>query len=121
MIDYSKRHFQMWRYEVGHSQLLLRSPKAVGFSTRIDVLFKDVGAFHLPTTMHGLSIFEANEQEQAELHVQIGRPSLEERKVFIVRGSNFTGYVIAGVVASHEDECEYYEPSHFASLQGDER
>ena len=110
----SSRLFQMWSYTVGHGQLILRSPKAVGFPTRIDVLFKNVAAMHLPTIMDGLAVSEATEAETQELPVQVDRSRLEERKVFIVRTANFTGHVIAGVVASHEDEREYHEPSHFS-------
>jgi hypothetical protein len=30
---------------------------------------------------------------------------------FIVNGSNYSGYVVAGVVATCEDSGEYFEPS----------
>jgi hypothetical protein len=110
------RRFQMWTYTVGHKTLLLRSPKATGLSTRVDILFKNVAAIQLPTTMEGLAISEATAEEAAEFNLQRTSTRLRTRKAFIVRGSNFAGYVIAGAVAWHEDECEYYEPSHYASV-----
>src|SRR5580692_3599743 len=113
------RSFQMWAYTVGHAQLLLRSPKSTDLPTRIDVLFKNVAAVHLPTILDGLTISGATEEEKSELHVQVGLPRLDGRKVFVVRGSNFIGYVIAGVVAWHEDEREHYEASHFITTPND--
>ena len=117
-VNFSRR-FQMWEYTVGHGQLLLRSPKTTGLSTRIDILFKNVAAVHLPTILDGLAVSEATEGERSELHVQVDPSRLEGRKVFVVRGSNFMGYVVAGIVASHEDEREYHEPSRFSLTPGD--
>jgi hypothetical protein len=87
--------------------------------TRIDVLFKNVAAVHLPTILDGLAVSEATEEEKTELHVQVGLTRLDGRKVFVVHGSNFMGYVIAGIVAWHEDEREHYEPSHFILTPND--
>ena len=49
------RRFQIWLYSVSHGQLLLRSNRSGEFSTRIDVLFKNVAAIELPTAFDGLS------------------------------------------------------------------
>jgi hypothetical protein len=107
------RFFQIWSYTVSHKEMLARSTKASGFPTRIDVFFKDVGALHLPTAFQGLAISEAMEREKAEIHLQAEALRLEGRKLFIVRGSIFTGYVVAGAIAWHEDEGEYNDPSYF--------
>jgi hypothetical protein len=115
----SSRRFQLWTYTVGHGQLLLRSPKASGLPTRIDVLFKNVAALHLPTMLNGLAISEATEDEKSKLDVRVDPLRLEGRRVFLVREQHFTGYVVAGVVAWVEDELEYYEPSHFSLTPGD--
>jgi hypothetical protein len=110
------RNFQLWRYAVGHGQLLLRSTKTPSQPTRIDVLFKNVAALHLPASFDGLSISEASEVEAAGLHLQIGSKEMRERKTFIVRSTCFQGYVIAGAVASHEDNGEYGDPGFFTIL-----
>lgn len=105
--------FQMWSYAVGHGQLLLRSPKSTDSPTRIDVLFKNVAFVCLPTMFDGLAVSEATMEEETKLKSQLGSPRQEGRKLFVVRGADFMGYVVAGAVASYEDEREYYEPSHF--------
>jgi len=111
-VSFSRR-FLIWVYTVSHSELLLRSTKTSDLVTRIDVFFKNVAAIHLPTILDGLAVSEATDIERVELHLQIDPSRLEGRKVFVVRGSNFTGYVVAGVMAWHEDEQEYHEPSYF--------
>jgi hypothetical protein len=109
----SSRQYQIWEYTVGHQQLLLRSIKAPDQPTRIDILFKNVAAIHLPASWQGLTISEASASERGDLQLQVEVAHLGDRKVFVVRGANFVGYVIAGVMAWHEDEGEYYDTSYF--------
>jgi hypothetical protein len=114
-IIFPTRDFQMWRYTVGHSQLLLRSPKSTDFPTRIDVLFKGVEEFHLPTDFVGLEISETRHSDLNKLSMFRISPSGKKRaKVFTVRGKDYLGYVSALRVAVHEDEGEYDDPSFFS-------
>jgi hypothetical protein len=94
--------------------LLLRTTKDDAHSTRIDVLFTDVGAIHLPAICEGLTIAEANEEEKDLLGLQPGFLRRADRKMFLVRGSNFSGYVYASSVAWHEDTGEYNDKSYFS-------
>jgi|SRR5947209_3708 hypothetical protein len=110
----SDRRFQIWNYTVGHLSLLLRSTKSADSGTRIDVLFKGVKAFHLPTSFTGLSIAEASEEDARKLCSL--RQSLsfgKDVKVFKVQGIDFVGYVAALIVFCHEDEGEYNDPGFF--------
>jgi len=111
----SERRFQIWKYTVGHSSLLIRSTKSAEFSTRIDVFFKGVKEFHLPTSFTGLSITEASDADVRKLCSLRASPSFgKDVKVFKVQGADFLGYVAALIVVSHEDEGEYSDPSFFA-------
>lgn len=110
-----ERNFQIWKYTVGHSQLLLRSTRTPECPTRIDVFFKNVGAVHLPSTFSGLSIVEGSHDEVLKTNpLDASSITHGHRKLFVVHGSDFVGYVVAGIVAWHEDEGEYHEPSYFA-------
>src|SRR5689334_11720122 len=101
MIEYqSERRFQVWRYEVGHSMLLLRSTKGDQHATRVDVLFKPVKRLDLPTAFDGLTVERAGE----------GR--------FDLRGDGWSGSVHATTVSVTEDEGEYFDPSPFADGAG---
>jgi hypothetical protein len=91
----SDRHFQMWKYGVGHAQLLLRSVKDETHSTRIDVLFVAVERLDLPTTLNGLRIQRVDDH-------------------FRLSGADWQGSVAAGNVAHAEDDGEYNDPSPFA-------
>jgi hypothetical protein len=111
----SDRRFQIWNYTVSHSSLLFRSTKSDGVPTRIDVLFKGVEEFHLPTSFTGLSITEASDADVRKLCSLRTSPTFaKDLKVFKVQGTDFLGYVAALIVISHEDEGEYGHPSFFA-------
>ena len=115
----SDRQFQLWKYTVGHKQLLLRSVKSSAYPTRIDVLFKGVSQFHLPTVLNGLFITEAAEIEIPGIFtLQESAALKKEIKVFPVKGRDFVGYVSALAVFTHEDEAAYHSPSFFPSLEG---
>jgi hypothetical protein len=90
----SDRHFQVWHYQVGHSQLLLRSVKGTDHDSRIDVLFKAVHAIQLPTSFDGLTI---------DRHAD----------AFALAGRDWTGSVVAGSCFQAEDDGEHYDPSPF--------
>ena len=102
---------QLWSYTVSHSQLLLRATKDREHATRVDVLFKGVGAMQLPSVMSALTVREA---ESGEREAILGSTSVdmpEERRCFVLEGPDFQGWVVAGAVVSAEDEGEYFEPS----------
>src|SRR5437870_2674387 len=111
----SERRFQIWKYTVGHSQLLLRSTKSAECPTRIDVFFKGVKEFHLPTSFTGLSITEASETDVLQLcSLRESLSSGKDVKVYKVQGADFLGYITALIAVCHEDEGEYDDPSFFA-------
>lgn len=111
----SKRYFQLWSYTVSHSELLFRSTKSAEFPTRIDVLFKGVKEFHLPTTSNGLLITEASDVDARKLcNLRKSQSPGGGVKVFMVQGKDFVGYVAALVVLCHEDDGEYNGPSFFS-------
>ena len=111
----SGRFFQLWSYTVSHSELLFRSTKSPEFRTRVDVFFKGVSEFHLPTTLHGISITEASDSDIQKICSLRKSLSLDSgEKLFMVQGSDFAGHVTALRVSCHEDEREYDEPSFFA-------
>lgn len=111
LVNFPQRNFRMWRYTVSHRQLLLRSTQTEDFPTRIDVLFKPVHWMNLPTQLTGL-IFELADPEQAQsLSEASGMAFDQEAKVFVVRGSNYQGYVVAAVYDTDERTPSDHEPS----------
>jgi hypothetical protein len=114
----SDRLFQMWKYTVGHRQLLLRSVKSSDQQTRIDVLFKGVSQFHIPTVLKGLVIAEDPETTDVRelFALQESEAYTKRLKLFTIRGVDFLGYVSAIGVFHHEDTGEYYDPSFFPSI-----
>lgn len=106
-----ERQFQLWTYTVGHGQLLLRSPKAPGHPERIDVLFKDVTWINLPTLLHGLHVEVAEGEAARERLAAAGVRETGTGRLYLLRGRDWRGHVLAGAVFHHVDEGEYYAPS----------
>ena len=97
--------FQWWLYTVSHGQLLLRSTSSSRRPTQVDVLFKDVLAVELPTSIDDIEVLEAEMTEEPS------RLRSSSRKRFLIRGSNVNGYVIAGAVFHVEGEQSHEDPS----------
>jgi len=103
------RTFELWRYSVGHAQLLLRSTKSDEWATRVDVGFKNVEYIQLPTLMNRLAIEVGTE---ADLPPQ-ARQALDMvgKTVFILSTDGVRGFVVAGYGGWIEDEGDYSDPS----------
>ncbi len=110
-IERDDRVFQMWAYSVSMRRLLLRSNKNDTFDTRVDVLFQNVKAISLPTTMEGLTVATAGDAGVAEIANKTGILPDDDKSFFELRTHGVRGYIIAGVVVEDEDHGEYFEPS----------
>ena len=98
----SERKFQVWAYTVSHRQLLLRSVKSATDQTRINLLFKNVRALNLISTLQGIRI-EASDQASDKTRYEI-------------ESLNFSGFVLASAFAHRTDDQEYGAPSPFAGF-----
>jgi hypothetical protein len=105
------RQFQLWAYAVGMRRLLLRSNQTESNPTRIDVLFQGVRAINLPTSVNGLRISEAREEEQRRISGQTGLLADDDNRFYVVSGQSFSGYVIASLCVEIEDDGSYDDPS----------
>ena len=115
--DLPDRAFRMHAFFQGHSQLLLRAERHAGYSvpqypTRIDILFKAVEFVKLPTTMRGFSLSTATPGDGSVAEAWLPRSFGPGSEVFVVRGSDYEGYVVAAAAYLCEDEVEDgYAPS----------
>lgn len=115
------RPFSVWRYIIGHGQLLLRSPKddELALATRVDVGFKNVGYIQLPMDMSTLAIRIGSLEDLPEdLRKAMDLPDglrnvldMRGRQVYVLDAGGVKGLVVAGYAGWHEDEGEYHEPS----------
>ena len=92
---------------MGHGQLLLRSTKSPARATQVDVLFKDVVAIQLPSSLMDLEVLERDELEP----YQQKTVDRKGRRVFDVRGRGIEGYVVAGAVFHDEGDHSHNSPS----------
>ena len=98
--------FQWWSYTVSHGQLLLRSTKSRQRDTQVDVLFKDVVFVSIPTSLENIEILEADDADRPT-----GLELEKDRKIFVVRGTDFSGFVAAAVVLHAEGTGAHNDPS----------
>jgi hypothetical protein len=103
------RQFQLWSYVVSHRQLLLRSPKAAGLPTRLEILFKDVSLICIGITFDNLSIQEI-ERGSPDLPIDASYVP-DGHRLFRLSTNTTAGYVAAAAFFSSEDEKEYYDDS----------
>lgn len=111
----SPRSFKIWRYNVSHRQLLLRSTKENDAPTRVDILFKDVIAIKLHTELLGLTIRRISPAEVDSFANEMKGLISDRRTLFSIESARCSGYVLAGQMEQAEDTGEYDEPSYLSS------
>ncbi|MFV0388398.1 MAG: hypothetical protein ACK5NT_06560 [Pyrinomonadaceae bacterium] len=58
-----KRTFQVWKYEVSHQKLLIRSPSSPNLETNIDIVFYGVKFMELKDIFHGIEFLAVTPDE----------------------------------------------------------
>ncbi|RYG33448.1 hypothetical protein EON81_18115 [bacterium] len=112
----SERTFEIWEYEAGRSQLLLRSPKAPASdtapeeATNIDVLFIGVEYVALPRTLSGIEWVDATPEELASLSAILGRP-VEGDNAFVLRSGTGRFSIVASDMSLHGNRWDGVVPA----------
>ena len=94
--------------------MLLRSNKENVHASRIELLFKNVGSFHLATLVSAL---EVRVVSLTEAEARVGKILVaphHNQKVYLVRSAEGDGYVVAGAAFISEDTLEYFDPTGFS-------
>jgi len=93
------RKLQYWRYIVSHGQLALLGVKSDDNPTRRSIIFKNVKESHLPSSLFCSSIEWDDDCDH---------------KKYVLHTDADDFFVIAGNMATVEDELEYNDPiPHF--------
>jgi hypothetical protein len=91
------RRFRVWRYGVGHSQLLLRSPAGGNESDAVHVLFEGVRAVKLRTSYHPLTVRRAAGEERERVLAFAEVPErLHGRMLCLTLPSEDEGFIVCG-------------------------
>lgn len=72
--SFNDRMFQLWEYRVSHGSLLIRSPKAPGIPTNIDLVCLGVEYLALPRHIRGVDLLEPTPQEVEDLGQLMHKP-----------------------------------------------
>ncbi|MEJ8656949.1 MULTISPECIES: hypothetical protein [Streptomyces] len=98
----SERTFKVWRYGVGHSQLLLRAAPEPSQPQRLDLHFEGVEAMQLITRYEALELHTFDEAESERIFEASGVPSRwrPHRLVLGLRSRSGAGYVQCAKVSA---------------------
>ena len=111
MIFQSDRAFVIFSYTLSHGLLLLRSGKTSELLTRVDILFHDVRAMEMRCWFDGLTIEERDPSFLSEFGSSPADLMEEGNKVYSVRGRDWRGFIVGGIVSFEEDDGEFVAPS----------
>lgn len=98
----SDRTFRVWRYGVGHSQLLLRAVPDSTDPACLDLLFEGVSAMQLVQQYKSIELCSASEAEAQEILAFSGiSPSGGQRHLPVVlRSTSGSGFVLCRSVTA---------------------
>lgn len=111
IIDQHHRRFQVWAYSVSLARLLLVSNTSDSFATRYDVLFQNVRAMNLATSLDGLIVRVASVSEQDAILAQSGLVLTQSSTTYIVESQRFVGFVVASLCVGAEGTGAYLDES----------
>jgi len=89
----------------------LRSRKTNSVRTRMDVLFQDVRAMEIRAWFDGIEIYESSPDILTRFPSNPGKMLEIGNKVYGLKGSGWSGYIVGGIFRTHEDDREMSEPS----------
>jgi hypothetical protein len=125
LLDYPQRYFELWGYTPTWNQLLFRSnpnysPSPGDTSPRllIDVVFSAVSYLHLPADFMGLTMDLALPEQVDSISQSLGRSLSASAHIYLLRGKEYDGYVVAGGYAVDESTRGMNEPSKWDLPQG---
>ena len=100
------------------NRLLLRSNRAPGYPTRLEVLFMNVKYLSIGTSFEGLTISEITPGEIDDMAPPTWSvPRISDLRWFYVQSASGSGLIAAGGVDTDESEAGPEEPSRFFMME----
>jgi hypothetical protein len=121
----SDRLFQIWDYNVSHSQMLLRSPVSPGDIRNIDIIFWGIDYLGIPSKFQGIEVCEATAEEMAAIHSTVGQKYVKPRVYCLSTGG--ARFFVAAVgfkilendLDLFESSLEYFLPDRPTKVSGE--
>ena len=115
LIFESKRSFVVLSYAEGHGLLLLRSRKTTHNPTRVDILFQDVRAMELRSWFESIAIEQVDIDYLKDFHSRPAQMIEHGNRVYSLKGHDWQGFIVGGIVAAKEDDGDFSAPSELLS------
>lgn len=110
-LRFPDRRFQVWEYSASGRYLLLRSNRSDGQARRCDVLFRDVRRLDLPALFDDLEVHRGSVDDLPPEDRGLGAHDDAGAGVYLLRGTGFSGFVVAASMSHAVDDGEYHDPS----------
>ena len=111
LIFESSRGFVVFSYHVSHGLLLFRSRKTKQHPTRVDILFQDVRAMEARCWFDGITIEEVDATFLKGFRSNPAKMIEPGNRVYSLKGGEWQGFVVGGIVLTKEDDEEFFAPS----------
>ena len=108
----SKRHFTIFDFDISHGQLLLRASKDDDNINNIDIIFFGTRYIQLITSLLGVSIRLANDNQNLNNYNSLNSISDNlENHLFEINSTDESFYIGASYFKVYENELEFKETS----------
>jgi hypothetical protein len=114
----SPRDFIVVSYSAGHGLLLVRSRKTTANPTRLDVLLQDVRAMEIRCWFSGMRIEEVGPEYLDRYGSKPAELIEPGNRVYALFGTDWSGFVVGGIVSVHEDTGDDTGPSPLIETTG---
>jgi hypothetical protein len=108
--SFPDRRFQLWRYDVSHGSLLIRSPKGPDVEGNVDLLFAGVEFLSAPRHLRGLVVESASADDLSRAQEAMGREVAAERLFVLVSNGHRHLVVAAGSEVRQHDGDIFDDP-----------
>ena len=117
-MNFQDRKFQLWFYQVSHSEAIIRSPKTDKdkiYDGNIDIYLGDIDYIEMPQRLQGLQIECATDADREYLEQKLDKDiSVEKIVVLVSEGKRY--YVVASIVKVLKNDLDYGVLPIFAFL-----
>ncbi len=101
------RKFQLWFYQVSHSEAIIRSYKcSTNEESNIDIYLGAIHYLEIPCVLEGLEIKKITEEDITYISTKINQ-DISGKKVIVLAAGNKKYYIVAGLVKLLENNLPF--------------
>ena len=108
-IEFKNRQFKIWKYNVSHSILLIRSPKNDKLNTNFDIIFSGVKMINFPYKFDGNCMTSISEIDDKDIISECEKQGFKLEEVYVFRGEKMKYYIVASIINIDENDNDIFD------------